>query len=682
MPMKAISFKLPFRFHTKIFLVLGAMVCLSILSVLFILQKATENRIQENIRERFQGSRAAFRHLQSLRRQFTVDAIDNLTNSNAQFRSILSTASLGVDGLGLAKSESASTLYKDANLRLNSLLPFLSMYHAFDLFILTTADATLLFSKASSQRFGDDISDLPLFEQFDEKEEAEDVWYSGASDANGFLIPAQAGNAAYHVIAKPVEFRDEFHGVVICGKRMDRDTLSVIKGITGTELALYSIQGLQATTLEPAKAQPLNTVLKTAAFGQTAAIHEIGLDRELFLSMRFPILPGTREEAGGFIILKSYTREIQFLSRLRITFLMAGGIILFVALGFSFLLAKSITKPVNQLARAAKSIGTGDLDTKVHIQTGDEMENLGQAFNDMVKGLREREFIKRTFERYVSPTVAAEIIKNPEMLRLGGHKKKVTIFFTDIGDFSTMSEKFSPEEVVTHLNEYFQGMSKAILDFDGTINQLLGDAIFAYWGAPVDQDDHALRACRAALRCRQFLRELEAKWVAEGLPARTYRFGINTGDVVVGNVGTASRLKYTLIGDNVNLTSRLEQANKYLGTQILISEETYSHIKDQLVAREIDIIRVVGRSKPVTVYELLSEKGGLDANKARSLQRFEAGLEAYRRREWKAAASWFEKVLDLVPEDAPSKVYVQRCNEYLKTPPANDWDGVYELRSK
>jgi adenylate cyclase len=257
-----------------------------------------------------------------------------------------------------------------------------------------------------------------------------------------------------------------------------------------------------------------------------------------------------------------------------------------------------------------------------------------------------------------------------------------SLFFTDIGDFSTMSEKFSPEEVVKHLNEYFQGMSSAILDFDGTINQLLGDAIFAYWGAPIDQDDHALRACRAALRCRQFLRELEARWVAEGLPARTYRFGINTGEVVVGNVGSSSRLKYTLIGDDVNLASRLEAANKYYGTQILISEETYSLTKDQLVAGEIDIIRVVGRSKPVKVYELLAEKGGLDPNKARSLQHFEAGLKAYRRREWKAAASQFEQVLDLVPEDTPSKVYVQRCNEYLKTPPANDWDGVYELRAK
>jgi adenylate cyclase len=556
------------------------------------------------------------------------------------------------------------------------------MYHEFDLFILTNADGILLFSKASSYRFGDDISDLPLFEQFGENEEAEDIWFSGTPDANRFLIPSQTGDAAYHIIAKPVEFRDEFHGVVICGKRMDQNTLSIIKGITGTELALYSSQGVQAATLTSTRTQTLNAYLKTATLKKNAAINEVSLDSEIFLAMRFPILPGIHEEAGGFIVLKSFTRAIQFLSRLRITFLIVGGIILFAALGFSFLLARGITKPVIQLARAAKIVGTGDLDTKVDIQTGDEIENLGHAFNDMVKGLKEREFIKRTFERYVSPTVAAEIIKNPDLLRLGGHKKTVTIFFTDIGNFTTLSEKLPPEEVVTHLNEYFQGMSSAILDFDGTINQFLGDAIYAFWGAPIDQDDHALRACRAALRCLEFLRELEAKWIAEGLSARTYRFGIHTGKVVVGNVGSSSRFKYTLIGDDVNLASRLEAANKYYGTEIFISEQTYSLTKDKLIAREIDIIRVVGRSKPVKVYELVAEKGDLDPKKARILEHFEAGLNAYRGREWQAAVSWFEQVLDLEPEDIPSKVYIQRCNGYQKTAPSHDWNGVYELRAK
>jgi adenylate cyclase len=680
--MKGRVFKLPFRFHTKIFLVLGAVVCLSIISILFILQEATKNRIHENIRERFQGSRAAFRHLQDLRRQFVVDAINNLTTSNVQFRSILSTASVGSDELGLEKRQEDGDFLKDANLRLNSLLPFLPMYGEFDIFIVANAEGTLLFSKASTERFGDDISDLPLFEQFGEKEEAEDIWFSNTSEVAQFLMPSDTQNAAYHVIAEPVEFRNEFHGAVVCGKRIDENTLAIIEGITGTELALYSAGEVQASTLIPQKNQKLNALLQSDRFNKAGSIGELNLDDEVFLSMRFPILPDIALEEGGFIVLSSFTRAITFLSRLRFTFLLVGGIILVVAVIISFILARGITKPVKQLAHAAKDIGTGNLDTKVDIHTGDEIENLGKAFNDMVKGLKERDFIKRTFERYVSPKVAEEIIKNPDMVRLGGQKKTVTIFFTDIGNFTTLSENLTPEEVVTHLNQYFEGMTNAILEFDGTINQFQGDAIFAFWGAPINQSDHALRACRSALKCRDFLQDLEKKWIAEGLSARTYRFGLNTGEVIVGNVGSSSRFEYTLIGDDVNLASRLEAANKYYGTQIFISDQTHDLIKDQLIAREVDLIRVVGRSKPVRVYELVAEKDNLDTAKAEILVRFGAGLNAFRNRQWDSAVSQFEQALAVDPQDMPSSVYVQRCHEYQKTPPPEDWDGVHELQAK
>lgn len=236
--------------------------------------------------------------------------------------------------------------------------------------------------------------------------------------------------------------------------------------------------------------------------------------------------------------------------------------------------------------------------------------------------------------------------------------------------------------MVTHLNEYFKGMGSAILDFNGTINQFQGDAIFAFWGAPIDQGDHALRACRAALKCLEFLRKLEAKWIAEGLPPRTYRFGINTGEVVVGNIGSSSRFEYTIVGDDVNIASRLEAANKYYGTQVFISEQTYSLIKDKLIAREIDMIRVVGRSKPVKVYELVAEKGKIDLKEAKIIENYEAGLNAYRRREWEVGVSWFERVLELEPEDIPSKVFIERCHEYQQMAPPKDWNSVYELREK
>ncbi len=296
--------------------------------------------------------------------------------------------------------------------------------------------------------------------------------------------------------------------------------------------------------------------------------------------------------------------------------------------------------------------------------------------------VKERDFIKSTFERYVSHTVAEEIIKNPDMVRLGGQKKTLTIFFTDIGNFTSLSEILSPEEIVNHLNHYFRGMCTAILEYNGTINEFQGDAILAFWGAPIAQEDHALLACQAALRCREFLRDLERKWVTEGLPPRTYRFGINTGEVVVGNVGSPSRFKYMAVGDDVNLASRLEGANKYYGTQILISEKTYSLIKDTLIAREIDIIRVVGNSKPIKVYELVAEKGKSDEKKARQLEHFEAGVCAYRVRQWEEAISCFMQVLQLAPEDNPAKLYIKRCIEYQQVEPPHYWKGVHELTIK
>jgi adenylate cyclase len=300
----------------------------------------------------------------------------------------------------------------------------------------------------------------------------------------------------------------------------------------------------------------------------------------------------------------------------------------------------------------------------------------------MVKGLKEREFIKSTFERYVSKAVASEISKNSEMVRLGGIKKELTVMFSDIEGFTALSEILPPEEVVKRLNEYFEGMSSAILEFDGTLNQFQGDAIVAFWGAPVPQENHAVLACLAALRCREFLKNLRARWIAQGLPERTFRFGINTGEIIVGNIGSSSRFEYTVIGDEVNLASRLEGANKIYGTQILISDKTYELAGEEVIARELDIIRVVGKTQPVRVYELVSRKGELDDKRRGILEKFRVGVNLYRKRNWNGAKESFEKILELDPYDKPSQEYLRRCNEYQSSPPPLDWEGVFELRSK
>ncbi len=671
-----------FSFHTKIFIALGAVVCLSMMSILFILQGTTKKHIKENIKKKFEGTRLAIRHLQKLRVNFAVNAINNLTVSNAQFRSVISTASANGDDMGFGEPDNESATLEDAHLRLFSILPFLSIYREADLFIVTNAEGMLLFTKTSPGVFGDDLTNLHLFEELGGRGVATDVWYAHTRTENAFLFPGSDRGVAYQVIASPIVFRDEIHGVVISGHRIDKDTLFRLENISGVDLALYSTEGINASTLTVSREQALSTLVKSSSYEVNRDVHETHLDGEDFLSMTLPILEKTHAEGGGFIVLKSLTKELGFVSTLRITLFIVGGVIFLIAVGFSFILSKGITRPVKKLALAAKNIGVGKFDTKVDIRTGDELETLGDAFNSMVDGLKERDFIKSTFERYVSPAVATEIIKNPDMLNLGGERKNLTILFADIGDFTHLSEMLQPEEVVMRLNEYFHGMNDAIMECNGTIDKFQGDSVIAFWGAPIAQENHALLACQAAIKCRRFLTKLEEEWKTEGLPPRTYRFGINTGEVVVGNIGSVTRFEYTVIGDDVNLASRLEGANKYYGTQIMISEATYSLVEDALVARELDLIRVVGKTEPIRVYELMEEKEKLDEEKAMIVKHFEAGILAYRGRQWEEAVFNFEHVLQLSSDDKPAKVYIQRCREYQQVAPAKDWNGIFTLSSK
>ncbi|MBT7590151.1 MAG: HAMP domain-containing protein, partial [Candidatus Scalindua sp.] len=379
------------NFHTKLFIVLGAVVCLSTMSILFIIQGTTKKRIQENTKKRFENTQVALRHLQELRTQFAVDAIDTLTISNAHFRSVLSTSSVHGDGLGFEDAHNEDEILKDSNLRLASILPFLSLYEKADIFIVTNADGILLLSKAFPGRFGVDLTNLHLFEELSEKPVAVDVWYTDMNKEKDFLVSTHEGDAVYHMIAKPVVFRDEIHGVVIFGSRIDKDILLRLKNISEVDLALYSSEEIHASTLPVTEEQALSTFMNSSDYGKKSGIYETFLDKETFLSMYFPILADVDTEEGGFIVLKSLTQEMKFVSKLRMAFILVGGVILLIAVGLSFFLAKGITKPVKKLAMAAKDIGAGKLDTRVDIRTGDELEKLGNAFNGMVNGLKERD---------------------------------------------------------------------------------------------------------------------------------------------------------------------------------------------------------------------------------------------------------------------------------------------------
>ena len=294
---------------------------------------------------------------------------------------------------------------------------------------------------------------------------------------------------------------------------------------------------------------------------------------------------------------------------------------------------------------------------------------------------KEKKKVRNAFQYYLTASVITEMLKDPSKLKLGGDKKLLTVLFSDIRGFTTVSEKLAPEELVRLLNEYLTVMTDIVFKYDGLLDKYMGDAIMAVYGAPLDQPDHAIRACKTALEMMQALKKLQDKWTGEGRPALNIGVGINSGDMVVGNMGSRMRFDYTVMGDSVNLGSRLEGINKEYGTNIVISEFTQDIVKYELYCRELDAVRVKGKAHPVKIYELLSEMKDADPYR-QFVEIFENGLAKYKQVLWDEAIAAFRKVLEIRPDDPPAKLYLKRCQELKENPPPQPWDGVFTMTKK
>ncbi|MBU0728140.1 MAG: adenylate/guanylate cyclase domain-containing protein [Proteobacteria bacterium] len=295
---------------------------------------------------------------------------------------------------------------------------------------------------------------------------------------------------------------------------------------------------------------------------------------------------------------------------------------------------------------------------------------------------KEKRYIQGAFSQYLSPDVINELILDPEKLKLGGNRKELTAFFSDVAGFSSISEKMNPEELVELLNEYLTEMTNIVLRYNGTVDKYEGDAIIAFFGAPLEDPDHAAKCCFMALDMQQRLAELNRNWQSRGKPLLSVRMGINTGMMVVGNMGSAQRMDYTIMGDAVNLAARLEGVNKQYETSIMISQFTYKLCKDRFEVRELDTVRVVGKQEAITIYELLARKGGLDQHTEELVRQYNIGLGHYKAREWDKAINVFGALFDAEHDDGPTLTYLERCLDFRLSPPGKNWDGVHVLTSK
>jgi adenylate cyclase len=296
---------------------------------------------------------------------------------------------------------------------------------------------------------------------------------------------------------------------------------------------------------------------------------------------------------------------------------------------------------------------------------------------------RGKRFIKETFSHFVTQSVVDELLENPDKIKLGGEKKECTVFFSDVSGFTTIAEQLTPEALVRLLNEYLTEMTNIIFKYDGMLDKYEGDAIMAVFGAPIELENHALKGCAAALEMQEQLIKLRNLWANQGRPQLRARCGLNTGMMIVGNMGSENRFDYTVMGDAVNLGARLEPANKQYGTKILIGENTYEKAKEHVIVRELDLLRVKGKTEPAKVYELLglAEKGIPEKSK-QVLDLFNKGFEDYLARNWESAIKYFNLILNIEPHDGPSITYVKRCEQFTKNPPGENWDGVFTLFTK
>lgn len=342
----------------------------------------------------------------------------------------------------------------------------------------------------------------------------------------------------------------------------------------------------------------------------------------------------------------------------------------------SIWLSKRITRPILQVTDEMSAIQKFNISHTIVPESGIvEIREMIQALENMKKSLR-------SFKKYVPAEIVADLIKLNKEAILEAEKKDITILFSDIADFTTISEQVPPEILSRTLGLYLGCMTKTILGNGGTVDKYIGDAVMALWGAPRIADNHHLSACIAALKCQEIINVLNRRLVKLKLPAFHTRIGINTGEAIVGNMGYKQRLSYTAIGDNVNLSSRLEALNKVYSTKIIISEYTYEFVKNEMAVKLLDIVAVKGKSKGIKIYELITTKDNIDESLKNYLQDYQIAMENYLSKNWDLAIEMFQNFKNAGHNETSIDIMLERCKSYKLNPPTSNWDGIFHMKEK
>jgi len=351
------------------------------------------------------------------------------------------------------------------------------------------------------------------------------------------------------------------------------------------------------------------------------------------------------------------------------------------------IVSANIVRTLRRLIEGAQAVQDGELTVAIPVASNDEVGQLAAAFNRMVVEIRAKERIQNAFGKFVDPRIVAGFVSEAGDIE-HAERQVVTVFFSDIAGFTSMSEQLTATAIVNLLNHYFAAVTGSIRANNGIVDKFMGDGLMAFWSSPFSPaDSHAASACLSALAQQEAITKLNQELpnilgLRRDAPAFTVRMGIATGEAVVGTIGSTVSRSFTVIGDTVNLASRLESVNKMFGTRIIVAESTLRLAKQVVESRELDLITVVGKTEPVRIYELLCPAGKLKPEEAELLRGFDQGLVAYRAREWDAAEEQFKRCLTINPMDAPSALYVDRIATCRQEAPRADWDGIWRLTTK
>ncbi|MDX9702901.1 MAG: adenylate/guanylate cyclase domain-containing protein [Candidatus Auribacterota bacterium] len=335
-------------------------------------------------------------------------------------------------------------------------------------------------------------------------------------------------------------------------------------------------------------------------------------------------------------------------------------LILIIALLVSVLIARSVSRPIMYLADATEKIKDMYLDEPLNLKSHiRELRTMHNSINSMKTGLK-------AFNKYVPSELVRELIGSGQEVTLGGKRRMLSILFTDIEGFTSISESLPPESVMLHISDYFSELITILLDNKATVDKFIGDSIMAFWGAPTPDTRHAYHACKATLLCLEKLRDLNKKWQLQNKPPLVTRFGIHSGETLVGNIGSDQRMNYTVLGDSVNVASRLEQLNKTFSTSILVSQTTFEQTKDAFLFRPLGKVNVKGRSSDIILYELMDSLGTTDKKTHNLCNAFHKAIQAYDANQWNTALELFLDIRKNHPDDKPTGIFIENCRNMLR----------------